>query len=270
METSARKLQSIYAAFLGLLTLCVGLCFLFELADIYMTEAVPRFSYEDVASRVRLLLIPLCTWAVAVVGGFLVARALPSRPHLRKADAKTVYGRLRRNLPTGEGEEFDALQKRIRTFERIRCGLWLGVFVLGVLAAVFCGLRIFRTADYIAADVNATVISLVKYLAPWLAAVFVAAVGMLVFEHFAYQKVLPALKRLLVLGERGTRAPLSALSRGRMRAERLISSKWTVFAARGALLAVAVVFIVLGALNGGANDVLGKAAMICTECIGLG
>ena len=105
METSARKLQSIYAAFLGLLTVCVGLCFLFELADIYVAEAVPRFSYEEVASRMRLLLIPLCTWAVAVVGGCLVARTLPPRQSLRKTDAKTVYHRLLRNLPAGSGEE---------------------------------------------------------------------------------------------------------------------------------------------------------------------
>ena len=144
------------------------------------------------------------------------------------------------------------------------------MFVLGVLAAVFCGLRIFRTTEDISANVNSTVISLVKYLVPWLATVFVAAIGMLIFEHFAYPKMLPALKRLLVVGDRGTHAPLSALSRGMVRAEQLVSSQWTIIAARGALLAVAVVFIVLGALNGGADDVLGKAAMICTECIGLG
>ena len=36
------------------------------------------------------------------------------------------------------------------------------------------------------------------------------------------------------------------------------------------LLAVAVVFIVLGVMNGQAQDVLIKAVKICTECIGLG
>jgi hypothetical protein len=37
-----------------------------------------------------------------------------------------------------------------------------------------------------------------------------------------------------------------------------------------ALLAAAVLLIVLGVLNGGARDVLAKAAKICSECIGLG
>ena len=36
------------------------------------------------------------------------------------------------------------------------------------------------------------------------------------------------------------------------------------------LFACAISMIVLGALNGGMNDVLVKAINICTECIGLG
>lgn len=39
---------------------------------------------------------------------------------------------------------------------------------------------------------------------------------------------------------------------------------------RAALLITGVVMVVIGAINGGAADVLGKAIRICTECIGLG
>lgn len=37
-----------------------------------------------------------------------------------------------------------------------------------------------------------------------------------------------------------------------------------------ALLVAAVLLILLGVLNGGAQDVLTKAVKICSECIGLG
>lgn len=40
--------------------------------------------------------------------------------------------------------------------------------------------------------------------------------------------------------------------------------------ARILILAAALVFILLGVMNGGARDVLVKAINICTECIGLG
>ena len=43
-----------------------------------------------------------------------------------------------------------------------------------------------------------------------------------------------------------------------------------ILIARTAILTAAFLFLLLGALNGGALDVLGKAVRICTECIGLG
>ncbi len=36
------------------------------------------------------------------------------------------------------------------------------------------------------------------------------------------------------------------------------------------LIGLALLFILLGVMNGGARDVLYKAIAICTECIGLG
>ena len=50
----------------------------------------------------------------------------------------------------------------------------------------------------------------------------------------------------------------------------IIASPYALLAARLAVLAAAIVLIVLGVLNGGMADVLGKAINICTECIGLG
>ena len=47
-------------------------------------------------------------------------------------------------------------------------------------------------------------------------------------------------------------------------------SKIMLLVARIAVGVTAVTFIIVGALNGGANDVLVKAINICTECIGLG
>ncbi|MBR2699575.1 MAG: thioredoxin [Clostridia bacterium] len=40
--------------------------------------------------------------------------------------------------------------------------------------------------------------------------------------------------------------------------------------AQAVLIAAAVALIVLGIVNGSARDVLYKAIMICTECVGLG
>ena len=39
---------------------------------------------------------------------------------------------------------------------------------------------------------------------------------------------------------------------------------------RVAVFAIGVTFVILGVMNGGMEQVLGKAVRICTECIGLG
>ena len=50
----------------------------------------------------------------------------------------------------------------------------------------------------------------------------------------------------------------------------MTSDPYFVWGMRGAILVVGIVCLVLGILNGGMADVLGKAIRICTECIGLG
>ena len=52
--------------------------------------------------------------------------------------------------------------------------------------------------------------------------------------------------------------------------KKLTENPRIVWGIRGLILAVGVLFIVLGIFNGGMADVLGKAIRICTECIGLG
>ncbi len=66
----------------------------------------------------------------------------------------------------------------------------------------------------------------------------------------------------------GGKADEEKNARGDMKIKHVRPS--TLRAVRIAVPALAVLFIVLGVMNGGARDVLVKAINICTECIGLG
>ena len=59
--------------------------------------------------------------------------------------------------------------------------------------------------------------------------------------------------------------PTAPVSPGEFKNEALIKRASCLI-----VLAVAVIFVVVGIFNGGMDDVLGKAVKICTECIGLG
>ena len=51
---------------------------------------------------------------------------------------------------------------------------------------------------------------------------------------------------------------------------KLLNSNKFVYGTRLVVFCVAVAFVIVGIINGGAGDVLMKAINICTECIGLG
>lgn len=57
---------------------------------------------------------------------------------------------------------------------------------------------------------------------------------------------------------------------GRETSEQPTPRRLPVGLLRAGLYGVAILFIVLGVMNGGLRDVLVKAINICTECIGLG
>ena len=54
------------------------------------------------------------------------------------------------------------------------------------------------------------------------------------------------------------------------KASKIASHDITLWVVRGAVFVLAVAFIIVGIVNGGARAVLAKAIDICQECIGIG
>ena len=94
---------------------------------------------------------------------------------------------------------------------------------------------------------------------------FAAAAGAAIFDAISAKKVLPYARQMLAVGGKAQVQPRAP---GKIAA--VLQSPITLWGVRLAVLVVAIVFIILGVMNGGANDVLIKAINICTECIGMG
>lgn len=271
---SARRLRLGYGIFLGIFTAVIGLLFLVGAANIYYSrvglgEAI--YSRELVFARLRVLLVPAILWIVAIVGGYVLAVLFPVQPAAKRAsDAAAQYRKLRARIPAGEGEEFLSVREEVAKSERVRLIVWTAAGLFCLLAAVMSLVYLCDPAHFPAVDTKAEILDLLRAVMPWVGASLVVVCGAVVFEELRARRTLPALKRLIVLGKGKPLPPPSRLAEKRTAAEAALSGEWGTAAIRIALLTLGTAFVVAGIFNGGMQDVLYKAVMICTECIGLG
>ena len=73
-----------------------------------------------------------------------------------------------------------------------------------------------------------------------------------------------------IMGVRGKDAPGPRRRETDSRSEEPAADEKRIRIVRALVFAAAVLLLLAGIRNGGARDVLGKAARICTECVGLG
>lgn len=258
--TKSEKIRLLYGAFLALFTLVLGALFIFEAADIYYSgvSSGQIYSREIVGRRLKLLLAPVILYLVAVAAGAVVSYVFPAaakRPAAR--DAISVLGRLLKRLP--ENCEDGELLSRVRRGEKMRLIARGAVSAFAAAAAVMSGYYLFNAAHFPAEDVTGEVLQMLRHVLPWIGSAFAAILAETAFELILSRRELPAVKKLVAGGgAKRVEAP-AAKDRGAV-----------LIGCRVALAAAAIVFIVLGAVNGGARDVLIKAINICTECIGLG
>lgn len=277
MRDNARKVRTAYGIFFGALTAVVGVLFIVGAAEIYFGGASSGgdiYSRAVVGERLKSLLIPACTWLVAAVGGGVIAMLCPPAPAKRRPDARKTLSKLSRRIPEGNGKEYLAARKEYEKYGLIRTLSLAFVALFGIAAAVATCVYVLDAAHFTAAEagggINGDIIRMLRNVLPWIGVAFVLAVAAAVLDIFIAPKALSGAKKLIALGK-GTPPPgPSAWAACKSKTDAFFGSKWTVFTVRLAIAALGVVFVALGIANGSAGDVLGKAVMICTECIGLG
>lgn len=264
-EIAARKIRIGSGIVLGVLTGIVALLFLIETASLYYSGLAAGgdiYSRAIVGAHLKRLIAPVALWLVAAVAGFAVSVKFPAPAVKRKAADTAVLARLRKRIPQGTGEEFLAEKKRYDRFELVRVLLWCLAALVSAAGAVYAIVYLANAAHFTAQDISSEILALVKNVAPWVGAGFLLFIAAAAYEYFSAKYVLASVKRLIVAGK-GAPVPEKRQIEG-MGSEKLRLAVWL------ALFAVGATFLVLGILNDGAGDVLKKAVMICTECIGLG
>ncbi len=281
-QNTLRRLRLIYGIALSVLLVALGICFMVSCVSIYRTGASP-FNPESIGAAFDRFAPLAYVTIVLVVIGFIgdlwlsLKGAEPAvSPKARRdlvATRDSLAGRVDLTRCT------DDTRTAIRSARREQKAMVWSAAIVSVIAAVppllWClDRRHFGDPGDMTTDLNGDIIAAARIILPCALAALALWVLAMCLRAASIRREIALLKGALVelaKSEKGnadkekTTAKLSAsASKKGIRAPRLF---WCV---RGAILAVGIVFIVLGVLNGGMADVLGKAVRICTECIGLG
>ena len=254
-----RRIRLLYGILLSLMILLVGALLAGSCVDIYMSGRRP-FSPESIAAHYRAVEIPVLITLGLILIGIVAAVLFPKsekvKPVREEADLHTAMNR--RFVLTPNPKE-----TRLRRAIRITTALLIAA--LFVYPTVY-----FLDPDHFSAsDPNASIRSAAAVLLiPAAVAALLSFVASLLLKH-SYKRETEHAKAEIAEHRitRRTEAPTPTATE---RIRTVLSKKSVLLGVRIVLFSVAVLFIVLGILNDGIGDVLGKAAAICTECIGLG
>lgn len=267
MSPDTRKtVHRIYGAVLSLLILVLGVCFILSCIDIYRSGDRP-FSPESIGAHFRAIRIPVLFTVLLVFGGIVLSVALPTEREKPKAvrDGERTLCRMQARVPASVPTREPHLRRILRTVTAL----------LTVLLAVYPAVYLGTEENFTLADLNGSVRSAaVTVLVPTAIAFALAVLCTYLCaasvrrETAAYQSAVAEQKQR---GNAAESVPAPApTAKDRLRAAFRTKETAVRFVFRAVILVAAVLLIVLGILNGGIDDVLGKAALICTECIGLG
>ena len=207
------------------------------LADVYRPE--------DVAERLAPLVMAIPAYVVLVLGAVVAGRdrdkPLPAPEENRLAVQKRL-------LPEGAALPEAALRE-----ERMRRRVHIALAAALVVCAVPAGLFLLDGRNFVSWELEEVMGALMMHVLPCA----ICAVG-----------AVWAAEVLCASSRARECAALKEMPKGKLLPAR--EKPLPVGAIRLVLGGAAIVFIVLGVMNGGLRDVLVKAINICTECIGLG
>lgn len=265
----AEKIRLIYAVFLGVFAVAVGIAVICVAADIYYGGKAAGgqiYTREIVGERLTALAIPLILLIVAIIAGAV----FPLYQTRVKPKSEDAVAALLRKKPTGaadgNAEEFGAALAEYKKASVVRLVAWLTALAVALASAIVVLCYLLRTSNFSGEDVTEEIFAMTKNILPYIGAAFLVAIAAAVVNGIFSGRELKALKTMIKLGDGAVSQP-----NGKVAAVKNVAqSRVTLWVVRGVILVVAVVFIIVGALNGGAHDVLVKAVNICQECIGLG
>ena len=258
------RIRLIFGIITSVVLVFMGAAFIFSCYSIYEMGGSP-FTRDSVGKALSSLLVPIVISVLLVIAGFVLSLVLPveQSPLKARPAPETVLKALsaKRDITVLDETSRRALE-RTRVTKK---ALWVTSIVVTaisfVLALVYA-LNLNNYSDELNDSVIRCTIAVIVALSP---AIAVCAVRLIADPILIKKEI-----SILTSAPRRTGNTEDECSSCGIKTFISKNEKELILGARIAIVALALVYIVLGVQNGGMSDVLQKAIKICTECIGLG
>lgn len=267
-----------YAVLIISLAITVGVLFIVSCVDIYNSQELSPFTTDAIESHFRAIAVPVIAFPCLVVVGFVLHFVFPLQKKEKRVENDKAYDTLQKKVDLSKVSA-TTLSQIVR--ERyLRLGTTIGSVAIWIVALVIILVFALNPQNYSKDAVNDSVkdIALVVFVSALIAMGMSYASS--ISNKFSKKRELNLLKLCVkenkeVMGVAGSYYRIEILDKAFALYDQIKMfigqyEELSIWVIRGIIFVLAVVFIVLGSLNGGVADVFGKAIRICTECIGLG
>lgn len=264
--TKMEKARRIYGIILSVFIVAMGITLICVAADIYYSGEGPGkiYSREIVGARLTYLAIPLLILIAAIAAGAI----FPAFETKAKRSSEETLRKLQKRIPVGgEDDEFLTAQKAYRKMNLVKLVVWCVALAAALACTIASLVYLADTAHFKGDNYTGHMLGLVRTVLPCTLVALAGIIAATCVNGYCSGEQVKHLKTMIRCGSEEIALPkeLAFLNK----AKKIASHDITLWVVRGVVLVVAVTFIVVGIVNGGARDVLTKAIAICQECIGI-
>ena len=252
------KYGKILAIATAVCVILLGIAFIACCTHLYFTGGDNPFTRESVGNYLVILAVPSFITIALAIGGFVFAYVNKTKDDelAKRTNLEILESFKSRFLFDSFDEDTKA---NVLALKKQRDAVSIVAIAVSAICAVIA-LIYFFFGDFSNANHNREIISALALVLPLTA----VASAIHVIKLYVVEKC--ANEEYDLLRASVKKNGISPLAK-EIRAEKLVSG---VNITKCVILAVAVVFVLIGIFNGGVADVLSKAVKICMECIGLG
>lgn len=277
-EKAIKIAHIVYAVLLIALAVAVGILFIVNVVDIYDNGAISPFTVDAIESHFKAIAPAVIAFPCLVVIGFVLHFIFPLETKAQKTENSGALDTLSQKVNV---DKVSAETKKAIVRERyFRIGSSVGSILIWVIALVIILVFALNASSYKDAKVNEDVKDLALVVFSSSLVAIAVSFGVNVSNKLSKKRELALLKSAIkedksVMDGSGKSGLLPVFDNVFSVINKIkgLFGKYenvSVWVIRGAVFCVAIVFIAVGIVNGGMDDVFAKAVRICTECIGLG